>query len=117
MIVATLLVVAALFGGVLAVWLLGLDPDPGHYRDGWRTRAPFPDKLCHLLAAYALALSGCAVGAQPVVAAVAVIVAGALYEVAQAHPRGGPRGFGSWRDAVADAAGALAALALWLAAH
>jgi hypothetical protein len=99
--------------GIVAVWYFGLDADRGGYADGWTTTAAFPDKGCHFVAAFALALAAMTLGVEAGVAAVGVVVAGAGYELAQAHPRAGGAGFASWRDVVADAAGAALALVLW----
>lgn len=96
-IIATIGVIVAL-SALAVVVAHTFDQDVGGYRDGWLTRAYMPDKLVH--AAFgALLCFALSRAMPPVVAAVGTGVIGAAYEVGQ--------GFFSWRDLVADVAGAL----------
>lgn len=123
-----------LLAGLLVAWAGGIDRDAGGYPPGWRGLVPLPlvrhrggrrvyvsDKLLHALASFALTLAGVLLfRLAPVVSAWLVLGAGALLELAQAFPArwvfrrpGAARGYGDWRDLVADLLGVvLAALAL-----
>ena len=90
--------------GTLAAFELRLDPDEGGYQDGWQTKAPFPDKVVHALASFALTSVGADVGARPWLAATAVCAAGAAFEYSQ--------GYVSYMDISANCLGATGA-ALW----
>lgn len=86
---------------LLAAFFAGrLDLDAGGYRDGFGTRAPFPDKAVHAVCAYGLTLT-LAMLLPGWMAALATTAAGAAYERGQ--------GFFSMYDLAADVFGALIA--------
>lgn len=80
-----LLYYGALAAGVGGVFEFRVDPDPGGYRDGWRTEAMFPDKGVHALAAFALTSVGVDLGARPFTAAASVCAAGVAFEYSQGY--------------------------------
>lgn len=88
----------ALAGGLVANSFAHIDYDPGGYRDEWNTKATFPDKVVHGLAAFALTSVGVDMKVSPVVSALATCAAGAVYETTQ--------GYVSGYDIGADCAGA-----------
>ena len=90
--------------GTLAAFELRVDPDEGGYHDGWQTKAPFPDKVVHALASFALTGVGVDLGARPWLAASTVCAAGAAFEYSQ--------GYVSYMDISANCVGAAGA-ALW----
>lgn len=90
--------------GTLAAFELRIDPDDGGYEDGWQTKAPFPDKIVHALASFALTSVGVDVGARPWLAATTVCAAGAAFEYSQ--------GYVSYMDISANCIGAAGA-AFW----
>lgn len=81
-----------------------LDPDAGGYQDGWTTKAVFPDKFVHGLAACAITLGAGCFGVPALWAALITVAAGISYEFVQ--------GYVSLYDIYADSIGALVALAL-----
>ena len=99
-----LLFYGALAGGLIANSYAHVDSDPGGYRDDWNTRASFPDKVVHGLAAFAITSVGVDMRTRPMISALAVCAAGAAFETTQ--------GYVSGYDIGADCAGAALA-GLW----
>lgn len=89
---------------LFAAWYLKVDADPGGYPDSIRTR----DKVEHAAIALVLAFAATVFSGHPVSAFVITLALGIGWEAMQRFPRSGPRGFFSWLDVAADAAGALA---------
>ena len=106
---ATWIYAATLAAGLVSVAAFKIDRDRGGYVDTFRTfyRPPY-DKLQHFLAALALTCGAAGLlGVPAAPAAWGALAAGVGLEVVQAYgERGDWRGFGSWRDVVADALGA-----------
>ena len=101
---APLVLVASYIGG-------HHDPDSRRYRDGWRTRALFHDKLVHALAGAVLAFALVTTFGDIWTAAIIATLAGVVWEVGSSTSDGvGIRH--AWRDIVATGAGAYAAALL-----
>ena len=101
---AALVLVASYIGG-------HHDPDSRRYRDGWRTKAQFPDKIVHALAGFTLTVALAIVFHVSWQAAIIGILAGVVWEVGSTTSDGvGIRH--AWRDMVATGAGAVAGFAL-----
>jgi hypothetical protein len=97
---------------LVLIWLGMLDVDRGGYVDSFRTR----DKLWHALGGFLVCAEGVLVFHLPVLPAIiSTVVVGTLFECVQRWPRDGGPGFLSWRDIVADTAGAELFALLYLA--